>query len=252
MKESLRAVPDKGLSYGVLRYGSDAGARAAFAAAEPAELLFNYLGQFDQVVAGASHFRFADESTGAWHGAANERTHRIEVVSLVRGGRFEARFIHGSEPAEAAAVARLAADFVAALRSLVAQCTAAGAGGFTPSDFPLARIDQPALDALAARHPGMVALYPLSPMQRLFLSMDEGGHGFEQWLFRLDGAIDAAALARGVAAHPRSPRRAAHGVCRRGRARTPAGGAGRSGAAVDRGGLPRRRRQQRLAEFLRR
>ncbi len=194
VKESLRAVPDKGLSYGVMRYGSDAGARAALAAAEPAELLFNYLGQFDQVVAGASHFRFADESTGAWHGAANERTHRVEVVSLVRGGRFEARFIHGSEPAEAAAVARLAADFAAALRSLVAQCTAAGAGGFTPSDFSLARIDQPALDALAARHTGMVALYPLSPMQRLFLSMDEGGHGFEQWLFRLDGAIDAAAL----------------------------------------------------------
>ena len=69
VKEGLRDVPDRGLSYGILRYAADDPAVGRqLAAAPPAELLFNYLGQFDQVVAGSELFRFADEPTGAWHG----------------------------------------------------------------------------------------------------------------------------------------------------------------------------------------
>jgi len=31
------------------------------------QVLFNYLGQFDQVLTGLRLFRFARESTGSWH-----------------------------------------------------------------------------------------------------------------------------------------------------------------------------------------
>src|SRR5262249_34577216 len=65
-----------------------------------------------------------------------------------------------------------------------------------PSDFPLASIDQDELDQLVARHADLEDVYPLSPMQRLFLSMEAAsGHvGFEQWVFRLGGPLDSAAL----------------------------------------------------------
>ena len=40
-----------------------------------------------------------------------------------------------------------------------------GAGGRTPSDFPLARLDQAATDRLAGDGPGIDDIYPLTPMQ---------------------------------------------------------------------------------------
>src|SRR4029077_6884681 len=98
---------------GVLRYASpDPAVRAQLATCPPAELLFNYLGQFDQVVSGSELLRFADEPTGSWHGPANERTHRLEVVALVRDGRFEARWIYGAEGDPPEVVGRLVADLI--------------------------------------------------------------------------------------------------------------------------------------------
>ena len=197
VKETLRRVPDRGLSYGVLRYASpDPAVRQQLASPPPAELLFNYLGQFDQVVAGSELFRFADEPTGPWHGPTNERTHRLEVIALVRNGRFEARWIYGATRDRPEVVARLAEDFVVALRGLIKHCTSPGVFGYTPTDFPLARLDQDTLDRIVARHPDIEDVYPLSPMQRLFLSMEAGRArlGFEQWVFRLRGPLDPVAL----------------------------------------------------------
>lgn len=197
IKEELRRVPDRGLSYGVLRYASCDAAVAAQLAAQPsAQLLFNYLGQFDQVVAGSQLVRFADEPTGAWHGPANARPHRIEVVALVRDGRFEARWIYGAERGQPEVIQRLADAFIAALRQLIAHCIQPGVSGCTPSDVPLARLEQDALDRLAARHTDIEDVYPLSPMQRLFISMEARSSriGFEHWVFRLRGPLDPVAL----------------------------------------------------------
>ena len=47
IKEQLRAVPDKGMGYGVLRYLGDASVREALATLDPPRITFNYLGQFD-------------------------------------------------------------------------------------------------------------------------------------------------------------------------------------------------------------
>jgi hypothetical protein len=79
---------------------------------------------------------------------------------------------------------------------VIEHCTEPGVSGYTPSDFPLARIEQDALDLFVARHPDLEDVYPLSPMQRLFLSMEAGGGrvGFEQWVFRLRGQLDSATL----------------------------------------------------------
>ena len=49
VKDALRAVPHRGIGYGVARYGSaDADLRASLAAMPAPQLSFNYLGQFDR------------------------------------------------------------------------------------------------------------------------------------------------------------------------------------------------------------
>jgi len=197
VKEQLRQVPDRGMSYGLLRYGSDdPRTRAALSQVPRSALLFNYLGQFDQVVAGSHLFEFAAESTGPWHSPKSCRTHALEVLCLVRAGRLEIEWIYHPEMHGRDEIERVAHDFLAALRSTLVHCLSAGAGGFTPSDFPLALLSQEDVDRLWERYPAFEDVYPLSPMQRLFHAMEgtRADPGFEQWHFRLKGAVNAAQL----------------------------------------------------------
>ncbi|WP_213540009.1 hypothetical protein, partial [Klebsiella pneumoniae] len=63
-----------------------------------------------------------------------------------------------------ATVRQLADAFRTELEAVIAHCTS-GATGFTPSDFPLARLSQARLDALGLDPAQVQDLYPLSPMQ---------------------------------------------------------------------------------------
>ena len=175
VKEALRAVPDRGLSYGVLRYAPPTTRSAKQLAAQPRRSCSSTISASSTRSWQARSCSGSPTSRrGAWHGPANERTHRLEVVSLVRDGRFEARWIYGAERDGPEIVERLAEDFLAALRRVIEHCAESGVRGYTPSDFPLARLEQEALDRIASRHPEIEDVYPLSPMQRLFLSMEAG------------------------------------------------------------------------------
>ncbi|WP_315729290.1 non-ribosomal peptide synthetase [Bradyrhizobium sp. SZCCHNS2021] len=171
VKEQLRAVPQRGVGYGMLRYlgGGDV-------PAPDVEVSFNYLGQLDGA-AGGQAFGFAPEDVGREQHAANRRPHLIDVSAHVGKGGLELRWFYAGELFEAATIERVAQRHVAALRELVAHCRSS-AGGLTPSDVPLAQLDQDTLDRIVgsvggARH--VADLYPLSPLQRglLFHSLYE-------------------------------------------------------------------------------
>jgi amino acid adenylation domain-containing protein/non-ribosomal peptide synthase protein (TIGR01720 family) len=222
IKEQLRSIPRRGVGYGLLRYlaadtglGSRRGAAAEAADAtsgthaEP-PIVFNYLGQFDQVIAGSTLFRFAPESSGRWHSAAQRRRHALEVNSLVIDGCLQSTWTYGPGDEPERAVNVLAKAFVAALRELIAHCTSSEpeAWGRTPSDFPLARLDQPALDrvlaAASARGHGhgrggeIEDVLPLSPIQTLFFAAnrDATQSAFDQWHCTLRGPLNVEAFQR--------------------------------------------------------
>jgi len=195
VKEKLRGVPRKGLGYGALKYlRGDAG----LAAQPGAEIVFNYLGQFDQVIAGSALLRFAREASGPWHSPRGARTHAVEVLAMVVDGELEIRWIYSRNLHRRGTIEQLAAAYVRKLRDIIEHCTSLEARRYTPSDFPLARIDQQSLDVLAAGRGEIEDVYPLSPMQLLFYSMDASDSrlGTEQWHFLLRGPLDAAALRR--------------------------------------------------------
>jgi amino acid adenylation domain-containing protein len=115
------------------------------------------------------------------------------------------RALHRAETVE-----RLAERFLDELRALVAHCRSPHAGGYTPSDFPLARIGAEALDALRARHGEIEDLYPLTGLQEgiLFHALrgEAGGPYQVQLLCTLGEVHDPAAFRRAwehaVARHP--------------------------------------------------
>jgi amino acid adenylation domain-containing protein/non-ribosomal peptide synthase protein (TIGR01720 family)/FkbM family methyltransferase len=167
IKEQLRAVPRKGIGYGMLRYlAGDRDLRSRLEARPQPQVAFNYLGRF----ADASReglFVAADGVLGPLSAPQNARAHLIEINAAVSGGCLRVEWRYCEQIHDAATIEPRAQAFAETLRGLVAHCARQRRRRFTPSDFRLARIDQRTLDELQSRYAtqGIDDLYALSPMQ---------------------------------------------------------------------------------------
>ncbi|HEV7672583.1 MAG TPA: amino acid adenylation domain-containing protein [Thermoanaerobaculia bacterium] len=197
VKEQLRAVPREGVGFGVLRYLSHEPA-ARLAALRAPEILFNYHGRFDQGLFDNPLFRVRTDRTGRDVGADNARTHALEITSLIVDGIFETRWRFSPDLHRTATIERWLERFTGALRKLISHCLAPDAGRFTPSDFPLARLDQRELDALLVRHPDLMDLYPATATQQGMLfhaALDPDSQVYVQQVsLDIRGRLDGEAL----------------------------------------------------------
>ncbi len=152
VKEQLRRIPNRGIGYGLLRYLSDDKEIAAKLRELPqAEVIFNYLGQLDQVWSESSLFLPAKESIGPAHSLKGSRRYLLEVNGFVIRSQLKLLWTYSKNVYKRATVKRLAQDFLQALRSLIAHCQSPEAGGYTPSDFQKAKVNQKDLDQLLAQ-----------------------------------------------------------------------------------------------------
>ena len=164
VKEQVRAVPNRGIGYGVLQYlkrGSEK-ARQLKRRALP-QVVFNYLGQLDNTLAEGA-LGPAPESPGQMHDPKGDRSHLIDINAFVSGGKLKLYLGYSKRVHHRKTAQNLARLIKTSLIELIQYGTQPGVGGVTPSDFPLAAIDQGSLDTLAA-HGAPEDLYPLSPMQ---------------------------------------------------------------------------------------
>ncbi|CAN7202807.1 non-ribosomal peptide synthase/polyketide synthase [Bradyrhizobium sp. LjRoot220] len=178
VKEELRAIPGRGLGYGVLRYLGSEAQRAALSKATEPKIAFNYLGQIDGGAAEAALFAMAPESAGPSRSASSPLRRWLSVNGTVREGQLRLSFGFGRKRYRRETVERLAALYQAALRELVDHCTS-GACGITPSDVTLSGLSQTDLDRLELDWRQIEDVYPLSPMQQgmLFHAMHDGESG---------------------------------------------------------------------------
>jgi amino acid adenylation domain-containing protein/non-ribosomal peptide synthase protein (TIGR01720 family) len=200
VKEQLRAVPHKGIGYGLLRWPPDPAERSALAAQPTPEVSFNYLGQVDAQLAEAALLAPAAEAIRGTESPGAARSHRIDVSGLVLGERLRLDLTYSTELHRAATIEALAADLRDEIAALVDHCLSPEAGGSTPADFPLARLRQDELDALLGAERGIEDLYPLAPLQQgmLFHTLFQPGSElyFEQLTAVLRGPLDVAAFTR--------------------------------------------------------
>ena len=151
VKEQLRAVPRKGIGFGLLRYLVDDDAVRRDLAARPApSLSFNYLGQWPSG-GGADAFGAAPEEAGPMRSPDAPRTHLLEIVAGVVDGRLRVRWTYSERVHRRDTIARLADAYQRSLDQLIDHCLQTGPGGYTPSDFTAADLDQRELDKLLAR-----------------------------------------------------------------------------------------------------
>ncbi|MFG3016457.1 non-ribosomal peptide synthase/polyketide synthase [Streptomyces cinerochromogenes] len=196
VKEQLRAVPDRGLGYGVLRHL----AREATLTRAPAPgIAFNYLGRFDWSTDGGALLGAVPGGLDGAEAPGTERPHLLDVVARVEDDRLEITWYYSAGRHREDTVTALAEGMLRALDDIVAHCSRPGAGGRTPSDFPLARLDQAAVDRIAGDGRDVADVYPLTPMQAgmLFHSLlDPAARTYvNQVQLVLSGVTDPHALA---------------------------------------------------------
>jgi amino acid adenylation domain-containing protein/non-ribosomal peptide synthase protein (TIGR01720 family) len=190
LKESLRAVPNKGVGFGILKFLRP----SALPVAVTPRVRFNYLGRFDQLDRDGL-FRVARESTGDDCSSVNEADCEIEVNALVHEGKLRISWSYRDGRASEAGV--LLAEYGAALRGLTAHCLQAPSS-VTPSDFPLADLSQRELDTLGLDYGNVESIYPMTPMQQgLFIhSLVGAGSGIYhmQNVFKVDAVLEPSAF----------------------------------------------------------
>lgn len=155
-KERLRRIPQNGIGYGMLRYlVDDPQVSRRLARIPQPEIGFNYLGQFDNVFDGM--FKAAAEPIGSPISPRAPRVHVIEMSGRVAQGRLHMTYLYSENLHAQTTIETLAAGFVDSLHEIIRHCQAPEAGGYTPSDFPEAKVNQEQLDRLLARLGGRSA-----------------------------------------------------------------------------------------------
>ncbi|QIR37149.1 amino acid adenylation domain-containing protein [Tolypothrix sp. PCC 7910] len=205
VKEQLRAIPNKGIGYGLLRYLSQNTEIAAqLQALRPAQISFNYLGQFDQLLNTSAWIQPASESAGYNQSLQSDRAHLLDINSIIIEERLQINWTYSQNIHHHQTIENLAQAFINTLQQLIAHCVASENGGYTPSDFPLIKLNQQELDRLLGSLQAQNSwrniedIYPLSPMQQgmLFESLyaPDSGVYFEQLNCSLSGNLDVIAF----------------------------------------------------------
>ncbi|TCP58032.1 non-ribosomal peptide synthase protein (TIGR01720 family)/amino acid adenylation domain-containing protein [Tumebacillus sp. BK434] len=146
VKEHLRSIPNRGVGYGLLRY------LRGMPQVPPADLSFNYLGQFDSGRSEApSLFGPAEESKGFDRSPHSIRPYPLGVGCSISSGQLAVTFSYSENLHTAKTVQQLADRYLATLTAIIRHCQDPEAGGYTPSDFPDAELSASDLDQLIAR-----------------------------------------------------------------------------------------------------
>ncbi|PWI09285.1 non-ribosomal peptide synthetase [Streptomyces sp. NWU339] len=210
VKERLRAVPDSGIGYGMLRHLNPDTAAALAGQREP-QIGFNYLGK-------ASGADIPEELRGL--GWAPDTAHRdliaapdgdMPVLSALEinavaagtpdGDELTAYFGFPTGVLSRDEVTELAGLWVEALSALARHAATPEAGGLTPTDVPLVDVSQEEIDSWETRFGKLTEVWPVTPAQSgmLFHTMLAGA-SFDayhmQMVFHLSGEVDPERMRR--------------------------------------------------------
>ena len=200
VKEQIRSVPRRGIGYGILHaLRTDAVGRLVREQSR-AMVRFNYLGQLDPVLTESGLFTAARESTGSNRSPKGRMLYPLDVSGMVVQGCLRLDWRYSKALYQPATIEALARYFKQALVGLIEHCLTPEAGGYTPSDFPLAGLDQSEVDRCVGPARDVEDVYSLSPLQQglLFHALYAPGSVayFEQLSGRLTGGFDATVLRR--------------------------------------------------------
>ena len=168
IKEQLRALPNNGLGYGLLRY-LDQETAAQLADHATPQIGFNYLGRV--TASDTADWSIAQEDNVRLGGSDPHMPlgHCIEInahtLDAPEGSKLVADWAFAPALIGEDEVRDLAQSWFRALEALVRHAAQPGAGGRTPSDLPLVSLTQSEIERLESLYPRIEDVLPLSPLQ---------------------------------------------------------------------------------------
>jgi non-ribosomal peptide synthase protein (TIGR01720 family) len=133
VKEQLRKVPQKGIGYGILKYINDAN---DLQGTSQWDIVFNYLGQADNITNKNDWFKIAGESSGQIIDKSNTSHAKIEINGIILNGELEFHCSYSSKHFAPATIDKLVKDYLSTLETFIHHCLGSESVS-TPSDFGL-------------------------------------------------------------------------------------------------------------------
>ncbi|MFV3371463.1 amino acid adenylation domain-containing protein [Pseudomonas sp. NY15435] len=124
IRQQLRAVPDKGIGYGALRYLGDSALRRQLAARAEPRVTFNYLGQFDQSFDEQALFVPLQEKPGDAYAASTPMNNWLEIVGQVYDGELTLRCMFSRRVFRPSRIEALMAQLRMELEGVIGHCCA--------------------------------------------------------------------------------------------------------------------------------
>ncbi len=116
IKEQLRQIPAKGLGYGVLKYLNQS---PLLQSKDPWDVVFNYLGQWDNGAGENGHLSVAKEDPGSSVGQDFIFRDKLAINSEIRNGELKIDLGYSTKHFTAEGIAQLAAAYLSHLQTLI-------------------------------------------------------------------------------------------------------------------------------------
>ncbi|MEM8906259.1 MAG: amino acid adenylation domain-containing protein, partial [Bacteroidota bacterium] len=145
IKEQLRAVPAKGMGYGLLRYLHPNPEVNEPLSEGRWDIVFNYLGQTDQVLGQGEYLRPATESVGPMVSANYPKVHKLEIDGMIVNGQLQLSWGYNGQEFDQTTIEQLAQQYFDQLTQLIDHCVGQESKEWTASDYglpPSVRFDE--------------------------------------------------------------------------------------------------------------
>ncbi|MCM3337215.1 amino acid adenylation domain-containing protein [Paenibacillus sp. MER TA 81-3] len=142
IKEQLRSIPNKGVDYGILAYGSGRVAKT-----DQGLLRFNYMGEIDNHLH-SPVLQIASEDTGSDTCSSNRLSCLADVVAMVIDKTLQVRITYSTAKFSRDTMEALMRAFMQRLNEIIQFCADREQSDFTPSDFETVKLEQEELDVL--------------------------------------------------------------------------------------------------------
>ena len=176
IKDVLRAVPNHGIGFGILRYlHPEPLVGASLAPAGRLPVSFNYLGQFKESDTHQFLLGQAPENAGPEQSSLGLRHAEIEINGAYHQGTLQFTWSFSDRLHLPATIERLASHFQESLSALVNFAKQQRVSTvYAVSDFPLAKLSREVLDRYCLNLQAPIQdIFPLSPMQQGMLFHSE-------------------------------------------------------------------------------
>jgi amino acid adenylation domain-containing protein/non-ribosomal peptide synthase protein (TIGR01720 family) len=194
VKESLRGIPSRGISYGLLRYLSAEGLQGT---SPNYSVEFNYLGDFGYDASGGTgdtegFLRYSGHSLGSDSSSLNSSDSLLSINGMLVSGELHLSVRYSSSHYDASTMRAFMDSYQIHLESLISELSQESDRFKTPSDLTYDALSMREVLDLSDSFGGLEDAYELSPLQQgIYYHWLTGGSSsayFEQMSYRVSGA----------------------------------------------------------------